>query len=638
MTAETQSFIRRVTAVIVEKLEELLEWGGVKRDAAFLAVSGAALAASFFGAEVLPFDAAWVAIALCGAPIILEAFIGLVTAFDVKADLLVSMALIASVSIGEDFAAGEVAFIMQIGALLEDMTVAKARAGIEKLVRLTPRTARVLRGGAEEIIAAETVAAGDVIRVLPGETIPADGIILDGQTSVDQSVMTGEPMPADKGPGDEVASGTVNQYGSFTMRASRAGEDSSFRRMVRLVQSADAGKAKIVRLADRWATWIVAAALSSALAVWLVTGEAIRGVTILVVFCPCALVLATPTAIMAAVGNCTKYGVLVREGDALERLAAVKNVAFDKTGTLTYGKPAVAAVRSFAPGVADAELLSLAASAELRSEHPLGKALVERGRAEGALLREPEEFSMLPGLGVSASSAGRKILAGNAELLARGGASPSPEIQAAAAEYAKEGAIVVWLALDGKCAGFAAFSDEMRPSAPETVKRLKKLGVAPVLLSGDRGEAVAHVSRMAGIDETHCECRPEDKIRIIREFQAAGSPVCMVGDGVNDAPALRAAHAGIAMGAVGSDIAVESADIVLVGDDIGVLPHLFALSRRMMRTIKLNMAFSMALNFAAIALAAAGILHPVAGALVHNAGSVLVIINSSLLLKWKGAA
>ena len=611
--------------MIVEKLEELLEWGGVKRDAAFLAVSGAALAASFFGADVLPFDAAWIAIALCGAPIILEAFIGLVTAFDVKADLLVSMALIASVSIGEDFAAGEVAFIMQIGALLEDLTVAKARAGIEKLVRLTPRTARVLRGGAEEIIAAETVAAGDVIRVLPGETIPADGIILDGQTSVDQSVMTGEPMPADKGPGDEVASGTVNQYGSFTMRASRAGEDSSFRRMVRLVQSADAGKAKIVRLADRWATWIVVAALSSALAVWLVTGEAIRGVTILVVFCPCALVLATPTAIMAAAGNCTKYGVLVREGDALERLAAVKNVAFDKTGTLTYGKPAVAAVRSFAPGATDAELLSLAASAELRSEHPLGKALVERGRAEGASLREPEEFSMLPGLGVSASSAGRKILAGNAELLARGGASPSPEIQAAAAEYAKEGAIVVWLALDGKCAAGA-------------VRRLKKLGVAPVLLSGDRGEAVAHVSRMAGIDETRCECRPEDKIRIIREFQAAGSPVCMVGDGVNDAPALRAAHAGIAMGAVGSDIAVESADIVLVGDDIGVLPHLFALSRRMMRTIKLNMAFSMALNFAAIALAAAGILHPVAGALVHNAGSVLVIINSSLLLKWKGAA
>lgn len=638
MTAETQSFIRRVTAVIVEKLEELLEWGGVKRDAAFLAVSGAALAASFCGADVLPFDAAWIAIVLCGAPIILEAFIGLVTSFDVKADLLVSMALIASVSIGEDFAAGEVAFIMQIGALLEDLTVAKARAGIEKLVRLTPRTARVLRGGAEEIIAAEAVAAGDVIRVLPGETVPADGIVVDGQTSVDQSVMTGEAMPVDKGPGDEVASGTVNQYGSFTMRASRAGEDSSFQRMVRLVQSADAGKAKIVRLADRWATWIVVAALSSALAVWLVTGEAIRGVTILVVFCPCALVLATPTAIMAAAGNCTKYGVLVREGDALERLAAVKNVAFDKTGTLTYGKPAVAAVRSFAPGVTDAALLSLAASAELRSEHPLGKALVERARADGMKLCEPDGFSMLPGLGVEASVAGHAVLAGSKELLARRGVSAGGETENAAHEYAGEGAMLVWLALDGKCAGFAVFSDEIRPGAPETVSRLKKLGVSPVLLTGDRREAAAHVSRLAGIDETRSECLPEDKIKAIKEFQAAGAPVCMVGDGVNDAPALRAAHVGIAMGGIGSDIAAESADAVLVGDDIGSLPHLFALSRRMMTTIKLNMAFSMTLNFAAIALAAAGILHPVAGALIHNAGSVLVIINSSLLLKWKGEA
>lgn len=621
---------------MIEKLEKLLEWGGVRRDAAFLAISGAALAASFFGYGGLPFDPAWIAIVLCGAPIILEAFIGLVTAFDVKADLLVSMALAASVSISEDFAAGEVAFIMQIGALLEDLTVAKARAGIEKLVRLTPRTARVLRGGAEAEIPAEEVAAGDVLRVLPGETIPADGVVLDGQTSVDQSVMTGEPMPVDKGPGDEVSSGTINQYGGFTMKATRAGGDSSFQRMVRLVQSADAGKAKIVRLADRWAAWIVAAALVSALAVWLVTGEAIRGVTILVVFCPCALVLATPTAIMAAVGNCTRYGVLVREGDALERLAQIKKIAFDKTGTLTYGKPSVAAVRSFAAGVSDTELLSLAASAELRSEHPLGRALVGRARAGGVTVREPDGFSMLPGLGVEASVTGRDVLAGNEALLARRGVSVGGEIKEAARGLESEGAIIVWLALDGRCAGFAAFSDEMRPGAPDAVRRLKKLGVSPVLLSGDRSEAVARAARLAGIEETRCECRPEDKINAIKGFQAAGAPVCMVGDGVNDAPALRAAYAGIAMGGVGSDIAVESAGVVLVGDDTGVLPRLFALSRRMMTTIKLNMAFSMTLNFAAIALAAAGILNPVAGALVHNAGSVLVIINSSLLLKWKG--
>ena len=422
------------------------------------------------------------------------------------------------------------------------------------------------------------------------------------------------------------------------MKASRAGEDSSFQRMVRLVQSADAGKAKIVRLADRWATWIVAAALSSALAVWLATGEAIRGVTILVVFCPCALVLATPTAIMAAAGNCTKRGILVREGDALERLSQVKKAAFDKTGTLTRGKPAVSAVRSFAEGVSDEELLFFAASAELRSEHPLGKALAGSLRANGENLSEPQEFAMLPGLGVSALVADREVLAGNEELLLRRGAAPSSEIRAAAEKYERDGSIIVWLALDGKCAGFAAFSDEMRGGAPETVRLLKTLGVDPVLLSGDRREAAAHIARLAGIDETRCECRPEDKIDIIKKYQSSGSPACMIGDGVNDAPALRAAHVGIAMGGIGSDIAAESAGIVLVGDDINVLPHLFALSRRMMRTIKLNMAFSMTLNFIAIALAAAGALHPVAGALVHNAGSVLVIINSSLLLKWREPA
>ena len=589
----------------------------------------------------IPMDPAWIAVIISGLPLLYLALWRVVHnkgIARISSALLISIAMIAAIAIGDLFAAGEVAFIMALGAILEEKTTQRARKGLKKLISLVPKAARRISSGKEEQVPLEDIKVGDILRILPGESIPVDGKIVSGMTSIDQSVMTGESLPVDRNIGDEVFSGTVNLYGSVDITATKVGKDSSLEQMIRLVEEADEKKAPIQRIADRWASWLVPAALIIAILAYAFTGSIVRAVTVLVVFCPCALVLATPTAIMAAAGNCTKYGVLVREGDALERLAAVKNAAFDKTGTLTYGKPAVAAVRSFAPDVTDAELLSLAASAELRSEHPLGKALVERGRAEGASLREPEEFSMLPGLGVSASSAGRKILAGNAELLARGGASPSPEIQAAAAEYAKEGAIVVWLALDGKCAGFAAFSDEMRPSAPEAVRRLKKLGVAPVLLSGDRGEAVAHVSRMAGIDETRCECRPEDKIRVIREFQAAGSPVCMVGDGVNDAPALRAAHVGIAMGAVGSDIAVESADAVLVGDDIGVLPHLFALSRRMMRTIKLNMAFSMALNFAAIALAAAGILPPVAGALVHNAGSVLVIINSSLLLKWRGAA
>ena len=307
----------------MKKLEKLLEWGGIKKDIIFLAISGLALLMSLVGWEPFPFGVSWIAIVLCGIPIILEAVIGLITAFDIKADVLVSIALIASVVIGEDFAAGEVAFIMQFGGLLEELTVAKARAGIEKLVHLTPQTARVLSEDGENIVPAEEVRVGDILRVLPGETVPVDGVILSGQTSVNQAVMTGESLPVDKAAGDEVSSGTVNQFGSFDMKAAKVGEDSSIQRMIRLVQSADAGKAKIVGLADRWATWIVVIALSAAGLTWLLSGEIIRAVTILVVFCPCALVLATPTAIMAAIGNATKHGFLVREGDALERLASV---------------------------------------------------------------------------------------------------------------------------------------------------------------------------------------------------------------------------------------------------------------------------------------------------------------------------
>lgn len=452
-------------------------------------ISGIALIVSIFDLVPLPFDASWAAIILCGVPIILEAVIGLVTAFDIKADVLVSLALIASVCIGEDFAAGEVAFIMQLGSLLEELTVARAHAGIEKLVHLTPQTARVITGGKETAVPTEAVKVGDLLRVLPGETIPVDGEIVSGQTSVNQAVMTGESLPVDKGVGDEVSSGTVNQFGAFEMKATKVGEDSSIQRMIRLVQSADADKAKIVGLSDRWATWIVVIALTAAALTWLISGEIIRAVTILVVFCPCALVLATPTAIMAAIGNASRHGFLVREGDALERLAAVKKITLDKTGTLTYGTPRVVLMHSALPSLSDNELYRLCAAAERYSEHPLGKAITrccqqETGEAPG----EAEDFQMVPGRGV------------------------------------------------------------------------------------------------------------------------------------------------------GSDIAVDAADIVLVDDKVKELPHLIALSKRMMRTIKLNMTFSLTLNFIAIALAITGTLNPVVGALIHNADSVLVITNSALLLKWRQTA
>ena len=620
----------------MDKLEHLLELGGTKKDITLLVISGIALILSLTKAIPLPFDIAWVSIVLCGVPIVLEAIIGLVTAFDIKADVLVSLALIASVCIGEDFAAGEVAFIMQLGALLEDLTVAKARAGIEKLVHLTPQTARIISGGSEKTVPAEQVKVGDILRVLPGESVPVDGVIISGQTSVNQAVMTGESLPVDKSVGDDVSSGTVNQFGTFEMRATKVGEDSSIQRMIRLVQSADAGKAKIVGIADRWATWIVVIALSAAALTWLISGEIIRAVTILVVFCPCALVLATPTAIMAAIGNATKHGFLVREGDALERLAKVTKITFDKTGTLTYGTPQVIKTVSLTEGLGDNELFTLCAAAEQYSEHPLGKAITRCCKQEiSDKLPQSDSFKMVPGQGVSATVENKSVLAGNIKLLESNGVSVSSQVGKEVEAYLDKGCTVIYAAVDNIFAGYIVLSDTVRRESAMMIDSLSSLGVQPVLLTGDNKNAASAIAGQLHISDVKANCLPEDKLNYIREYQDGGNSVCMIGDGVNDAPALKAADVGIAMGGVGSDIAVDAADIALVDDDVKELPHLVALSKRMMTTIKLNMTFSMVLNFVAIILAIIGTLDPVIGALVHNAGSVLVITNSALLLKWR---
>lgn len=616
----------------IKKLEDLMEIGGIRKDILLLVISGVSIICSLLHVKPFPFDLAWFAVILCGFPIILEAIIGLVTAFDIKADVLVSLALVASICIGETFAAGEVAFIMQLGALLEELTVAKARAGIEKLVHLTPQTARVLQMDKEVIVPAEQVRIGDRIRVLPGETIPVDGIIVSGQTSINQAVMTGKSLPVDKAVGDEVSSGTVNQFGTFEMEATRVGEDSSIQRMIKLVQSADAGKAKIVGIADRWATWIVVTALSAAVITWLVTGQIIRAVTILVVFCPCALVLATPTAIMAAIGNATKHGFLVRQGDALERLANTKIIAFDKTGTLTYGTPRVIAVQSVADVLTTKELYQMVASAERFSEHPLGKAVVQCFKKEKTDFTEVDNFQIIPGRGVYAEIEGKRVLAGNPELLT----AHHVEIPVLedTKDYIRQGCTIIYVSVNNTFAGFLALSDTVRKESEHMIDELLKLDICPVLLTGDHENAANTIASLLHIEDVKANCMPENKLAYIEKYQKNGMPVCMIGDGINDAPALKKADVGIAMGGVGSDIAVDAADIALVDDEVKELPHLVALSKHMMVTIKLNMTFSMTLNFIAITLAILGILNPVVGALVHNAGSIFVIINSAFLLKW----
>ena len=582
---------------MIHTLERFLEWGGVKKAVTCLVFSGIALLVSIFDLlPQLPFDAAWAAVVLCGIPIILEAVIGLVTAFDIKADVLVSIALIASLIIGEDFAAGEVAFIMQLGALLEDLTVARARAGIEKLVHLTPQTARRLTGGREEAIPAEQVAVGDVLRVLPGETVPVDGEILTGQTSINQAVMTGESLPVDKGPGDEVSSGTVNQFGAFEMRATKVGEDSSIQRMIRLVQSADAGKARIVGLADRWATWIVVAALTAAALTGLITRDPIRAVTILVVFCPCALVLATPTAIMAAIGQATKHGVIIKSGEALEKMGKVDTIAFDRTGTLTYGKLEVSDVLSFAPDLDEEKLLYLAASAEVD---------------------------------------GCQLLCGNEKYLHECGVSVTANAAGTLEKLRLQGKASILVAVNGQCVGVIALSDVLRSEASAMVQKLTAMQTNTVLLTGDNQKTADYFAAQVGIREVYADLLPEDKVGNIAALQKHGRNVCMIGDGVNDAPALKTASVGVAMGSMGSDIAVEAADIALMSDDISKIPYLKRLSGATVKTIKLSITLSMCINFLAVTLSVLGLLNPTTGALVHNAGSCFVVLIAALLYDRK---
>lgn len=619
-----------------DKIEYILEYGGEKRAIFQLIISGLSLLISLGKPSFLPFDTAWIAILLCGCPIILEAALKLITEFDIRADVLVSIALIASIAIGEIFAAGEVAFIMQLGSLLEEFTVSKARAGIEKLVHLTPQTARVLRNGMEEIIPAENVQTKEMVRVLPGETIPVDGIILSGQSSVNQAVLTGESLPVDKTIGDEVYSGTVNQFGSLEIQATKVGEDSSIQRMIRLVQSADAGKAKIVRLADRWATWIVITALTAAVLTWLISGELIRAVTILVVFCPCSLVLATPTAIMAAIGNATRHGFLVREGDALERLSSISKITFDKTGTLTCGTPQVVAARSLSSEYSDTDLYALAAAAEQYSEHPLGKAIVEGYKNKiNDTLFSAEHFQMIPGEGIIATVKERSVLAGNTKLLSSHHIEISSGVNLEMEELLSHGCTLIYIAINHCFTGYIALSDTVRQESAGVIDGLKKLQVQPVLLTGDNEKAASFIGNQLAIDDIHAHCLPEDKLKWIASYQKQQENVCMIGDGINDAPALKKADVGIAMGGIGSDIAIDAADIAIIDDKIEQLPHLIALSRRMMLVIKCNLTFSMGLNFVAILLAITGMINPIMGALIHNTGSVLVIINAFLLLHYK---
>lgn len=586
----------------------------------------------------LPFDPSWVTIIISGIPLLYLAIWRMIFnqgIAKISSALLICIAMFAALAIGELFAAGEVAFIMALGALLEDATTNRAKKGLKKLISLAPTQGRRIRDRKEEMIPAEDIRKGDVLRILAGEIIPVDGKILNGETSVDQSIMTGESLPVDKAVGDEVFCGTINRYGSIDITATKVGEDSSLQKLIRMVEDAENKQAPMQRIADRVASWLVPVALLIAILAYVFTRNIVTGVTVLVVFCPCALVLATPTAIMAAIGQATKHGVIIKSGESLEKTGKVDTIAFDKTGTLTYGRLEISDVISFDSSLTEKELLTLTASAEDKSEHPLGKAIVAGAKEQNLPLTESEDFKMVAGKGISAKISGRSLLCGNEKYLLEYGVTVDRQVHGTLEKLRTEGKASILVAEKGVCIGVIALSDVLRPEAKDMVSRLTAMHTSTVLLTGDNRKTADYFAKQAGISEVRAELLPEEKVQNVESLREAGRKVCMIGDGVNDAPALKTADVGVAMGSMGSDIAVEAADIALMSDDISKIPYLKRLSNATVRTIQFSITLSMYINFVAIVLSLLEILTPVTGALVHNAGSCFVVLLAALLYDRK---
>ena len=586
-----------------------------------------------FGIETpIYLNPAWGAVIISGIPMLLLAMTRLIRERWISSALLIAIAMVASLLIGEIFAAGEVAWIMALGALLEDWTVERAKKGLINLINFTPQTGRRIVDGVEEVISVDEIKIGDVLRILPGESVPVDGEIISGTSSLDQSIMTGESLPIDKEVGDEVFCGTMNMYGAIDIKATSLGENSSLQKLIDLVKAADEKQAPTQRIADKWATWLVPVALIIAIAAWLVTGDVERGVTVLVVFCPCALILATPTAIMAAIGQATKYGVLIKSGEALETLGGLNTLVFDKTGTLTYGNLQVSDVIAVNSDLSETDLLKVVASCETLSEHPLAKAIVDKAKELEMDLEDPQNFKMYPGKGVSCDVSYGTVYAGNAKFLAENNIDVD---ESYLDKLRSEGKAAIIVALNGQVAGFVGLSDVVREDSADMIKSLHDLDTETILLTGDNTETANYFASQVGIGKVYGNLLPEEKLSWIEKLKSEGKKVCMIGDGVNDAPALKTADVSVAMGSVGSDVAIEAADIALLGDDIGKIPYLKKLSNSTLFTIKENIIISMTINALAIVCSILGWLNPVTGAIVHNAGSCLVVLNAALLYDRK---
>lgn len=588
--------------------------------------------------NIFPFEPSWITVIICGFPLVYLSIRRIVYnkgISKISSALLISMAMFAAIAIGDIFAAGEVAFIMALGALLEEATTERAKKGLKKLISLAPVKGRKIQDNKEMMVPVESIQSGDYLRILPGETIPVDGRIINGETTVDQSIMTGESIPVDKIIDDDVFGGTINCFGAIDIIATKVGEDSSIQKMIQLIKNAEQKQAPIQRIADIVASRLVPIALMIACIGYLITGNIIVGVTVLVVFCPCALVLATPTAVMAAIGQATKHGVIIKSGEILETMGKVDTMAFDKTGTLTRGQLAVQSILAVDTDYSEIDILQLAASAEAKSEHPIGKAIVSHAIEQDLEILDTTSFTMFVGKGIIAVIKGRELYCGNERFLEEHNIIVSESIQQAINVYRSEGKVSVIIADREHIIGIITLSDTMRNDVINMISAISSLDMTTVLLTGDSEEAATYIGKKSGVSEIHAELLPGEKVSIIESLQGKHHKVCMVGDGINDAPAMKIADVSIAMGTIGSDIAIETADIALMSDDLSKIPYIKRLSDATIKTIKFSIALSMVINCIAIILSLLEVLTPTTGALVHNVGSCLVVLIAARLYDRK---
>ena len=558
---------------------------------------------------------------------------------DFTADIPVSVATLAALIVHQYSAAAVVAVLLLIGGMLENFVAARAGRALEALAELLPGEVTLRRDGKELRVARESVVVGDLLIVRSGERIAVDGVIEWGNANVNQAAITGESLPVDKGTGDPVFAGTLNQVGVIEVRATKVGEDTTLGQIRKMVEEAQKQKAPIERLLDQWAKVYTPVAIVLAIVLFVFTNDISRSITMLIVFCPCVMVLATPTALVASIGNAALRGSLVKKGTTIEALAKVDAVCFDKTGTLTLGEPRL--VHSVTlNGVGDTELLRLCAVAEKLSEHPLAQAVVRAAEERGLAVADPRSFAPLPGLGVRAEVDGHEVVVGRRRLLDEQGVEVPKRIGEQAAELARLGRTVVAAATGKTLAGLLVLEDAIRDGATATVQQLNRMGIRTVMVSGDNAQAAERTANHLGIQEVHADVLPANKLQIVTDLQAQGHCVAFVGDGVNDGPALAQADVGIAMGRGGTDVAIETAEIGLLSDDLSKIPHLLVVSRQAIRAIKQNLVFSLSVLGLAVGLTIPGILTPVTGALLHELSSIPVIANSARLigLKEKAAA